>query len=76
MICTQLILSKTLSLEFNVVKLVIWMVADTISFIFYPKFKVLELLVCKEKVEQKLFLRLFNGKLVCHHIWGHMLERV
>jgi len=39
-----------------VVKLVIWMVASTISFIFHPKFKVLELPVCKKKVEEKLLI--------------------
>jgi len=56
MIGAQLTLGKTPSLEFNVVKLVIWMVASTISFIFHPKFKVLELSVCKEKVERKLLM--------------------
>ena len=51
MIGTQLALGKTPSLEFNVVKLVIWMVASTIPLTFHPKFKVLELPVCKEKIE-------------------------
>ena len=56
MIGTQLTFGKTPSLEFNVVKLVIWMVVSTIPFIFHPKFKVLELPICKEKVEQKLLM--------------------
>ena len=38
---TQLTLGKTPSLEFNVVKLIIWMVESTILFTFHQKFKVL-----------------------------------
>jgi len=56
MIDTQLTLDKILNLEFNVVKVVIWMVENTILFTFYSKFKVLELPVCKAKGEQKLLI--------------------
>ena len=56
MIGAQLTLGKTPSLEFNVAKLVMWIVASTISFTFHPKFKVLELPVCKGKVDRKLLI--------------------
>ena len=56
MIGAQLTLGKTPSLEFNVVKLVIWMVESTIVFTFHLKFKALVLLVCKEKSERKLLI--------------------
>ena len=56
------------------VKLVIWMVASTISFTFHPKFEVLKLPVYKEKVERKLLMDSFTISW-CAIIYGGMFSK-